>query len=199
MINFCLLHFFLSKFRKIFTFCANLCLCYWNCFCICHLRGFFLPPSLRLSTDCEWGRGLLDGVHQPGDKLHQHHHHHRQGQVVQAPPSPRWTCTSWWGEIWTNSGAGPWVLRGWAWHRREKLFFLGGLQVLANSSHRSTLIVGAFLHRLVPTPACNMGYCVGEGVPCPKGLASTNGYTPCDCEWTFILVFIIVIFGQEIM
>jgi len=35
-------------------------------------------------------------------------------------------------------------------------------------------------YRLVPTPACNMGYCVGEGVPCPKGLASTNGYTPCD-------------------
>lgn len=35
-------------------------------------------------------------------------------------------------------------------------------------------------YRLVPTPACNMGYCVGEGVPCPEGLASTNGYTPCD-------------------
>ena len=25
--------------------------------------------------------------------------------------------------------AGPGVLRGWAWHRREKLLFLGGLQV----------------------------------------------------------------------
>ena len=39
-------------------------------------------------------------------------------------------------------------------------------------------------YRLVPTPACNMGYCVGEGVPCPEGLASTNGYTPCDCKYT---------------
>jgi hypothetical protein len=38
-------------------------------------------------------------------------------------------------------------------------------------------------YRLVPTPACNMGYCVGEGVPCPEGLASANGYTPCDCKW----------------
>ena len=38
------------------------------------------------------------------------------------------------------------------------------------------------VYRLAPTPACNMGYCVGEGVPCPAGLASTNGYTPCDCK-----------------
>lgn len=36
------------------------------------------------------------------------------------------------------------------------------------------------LYRLQPTPSCSMGYCVGEGVPCPSGLASTNGYTPCD-------------------
>jgi len=35
-------------------------------------------------------------------------------------------------------------------------------------------------YRLKPTPGCNMGYCVGEGVPCPEGLASSNGYTPCD-------------------
>lgn len=35
-------------------------------------------------------------------------------------------------------------------------------------------------YRLMPTPGCNMGYCVGEGVPCPEGLASSNGYTPCD-------------------
>jgi len=35
-------------------------------------------------------------------------------------------------------------------------------------------------YRLAPTPGCNMGYCVGEGVPCPEGLASSNGYTPCD-------------------
>ena len=38
------------------------------------------------------------------------------------------------------------------------------------------------VYRLQPTPACNMGYCVGEGVPCPSGLASETGYTPCDCE-----------------
>jgi len=36
------------------------------------------------------------------------------------------------------------------------------------------------LYRLQPTPSCSMGYCVGEGVPCPSGLASSNGYTPCD-------------------
>lgn len=39
------------------------------------------------------------------------------------------------------------------------------------------------VYKLRPTPACNMGYCVGEGVPCPSGLASANGYTPCDCEY----------------
>ena len=37
-------------------------------------------------------------------------------------------------------------------------------------------------YHLQPTPGCNMGYCVGEGVPCPTGLASVNGYTPCDCK-----------------
>ena len=38
-------------------------------------------------------------------------------------------------------------------------------------------------YRLMATPGCNMGYCVGEGVPCPEGLASSNGYTPCDCKY----------------
>ena len=39
------------------------------------------------------------------------------------------------------------------------------------------------VYKLKPTPGCNMGYCVGEGVPCPSGLASSNGYTPCDCKF----------------
>ena len=41
------------------------------------------------------------------------------------------------------------------------------------------------VYKLKPTPGCNMGYCVGEGVPCPSGLASSNGYTPCDCKLSF--------------
>ena len=46
------------------------------------------------------------------------------------------------------------------------------------------------VYKLKPTPGCNMGYCVGEGVPCPSGLASSNGYTPCDCKW-IIIIFVI--------
>ena len=38
------------------------------------------------------------------------------------------------------------------------------------------------VYRLEPTPGCNMGYCVGDGVPCPKGLNSESGYTPCECK-----------------
>jgi hypothetical protein len=44
------------------------------------------------------------------------------------------------------------------------------------------------LYHLDPTPGCNMGYCVGEGVPCPAGLTSESGYTPCDCKFTQALV-----------
>ena len=94
----------------------------------------------------------------------------------------RWECLLW---KWTFR-AGPGVLRGRAWHRCEKLLFLGGIQVNTYSHSTQIPLKPIFLYRhhfrLVPTPACNMGYCVGEGVPCPKGLASTNGYTPCDCE-----------------
>lgn len=36
------------------------------------------------------------------------------------------------------------------------------------------------VYHLEPTPTCSMGYCIGEGVPCPEGLASENGYTPCN-------------------
>lgn len=41
---------------------------------------------------------------------------------------------------------------------------------------------GFIVYHLEPTPTCSIGYCMGEGVPCPEGLASVNGYTPCDCE-----------------
>ncbi|XP_059099319.1 uncharacterized protein LOC131893336 [Tigriopus californicus] len=36
------------------------------------------------------------------------------------------------------------------------------------------------VYHLEPTPTCSMGYCIGEGVPCPEGLTSENGYTPCN-------------------
>ena len=45
------------------------------------------------------------------------------------------------------------------------------------------------VYRLEPTPGCNMGYCVGDGVPCPTGLNSESGYTPCECESDFPLRF----------
>ncbi len=44
---------------------------------------------------------------------------------------------------------------------------------------------GFVVYHLIPTPSCNMGYCAGQGVPCPKGLASKSGYTPCDCKFGF--------------
>ena len=46
---------------------------------------------------------------------------------------------------------------------------------------------GIVVYHLGPTPECNMGYCAGEGLPCPNGLSSKNGYTPCNCKHsTFI-------------
>ena len=42
------------------------------------------------------------------------------------------------------------------------------------------------VYRLEPTPGCNMGYCVGDGVPCPTGLNSVSGYTPCECEYLIL-------------
>ena len=46
---------------------------------------------------------------------------------------------------------------------------------------------GIVVYHLGPTPECNMGYCAGEGLPCPNGLTSKNGYTPCNCKQsTFI-------------
>jgi len=37
---------------------------------------------------------------------------------------------------------------------------------------------------LQPTPACDMAYCAGHMVPCPLGLESDTGFTPCQCEST---------------
>ena len=41
---------------------------------------------------------------------------------------------------------------------------------------------GILVYHLGPTPECNMGYCAGEGLPCPDGLGSSNGFTPCKCK-----------------
>ena len=41
---------------------------------------------------------------------------------------------------------------------------------------------GFVVYRLEPTPGCDMGYCAGQGLPCPKGLASDTGFTPCECK-----------------
>ena len=41
---------------------------------------------------------------------------------------------------------------------------------------------GIVVYHLGPTPECNMGYCAGEGLPCPDGLTSENGFTPCSCK-----------------
>ncbi|CAG7830632.1 unnamed protein product [Allacma fusca] len=35
------------------------------------------------------------------------------------------------------------------------------------------------VYHLQPTPACPSAYCVGYEVPCPAGLSSESGYTPC--------------------
>ena len=37
------------------------------------------------------------------------------------------------------------------------------------------------VYDLVPTPKCNMGYCAGDGLPCPEGMTSSTGFTPCTC------------------
>ena len=34
-----------------------------------------------------------------------------------------------------------------------------------------------------------MGYCAGEGLPCPDGLTSRNGYTPCNCKFLIWIWF----------
>ncbi len=47
------------------------------------------------------------------------------------------------------------------------------------------------VYRLEPPPRCDMGYCAGDGVPCPRGMASVDGYSPCECE--YIAVWLIVV------
>ena len=47
---------------------------------------------------------------------------------------------------------------------------------------------GYVVYLLHPTPDCNMGYCVGEGVRCPQGMDSANGYTPCICKSASVFI-----------
>ena len=121
-----------------------------------------LPP--RLCSNCEWRGCLFHGLHQPGARKR---FEAKMDQIF-------WSRT---GSVAWASLTSVWEIALPGWHTGQHLF-----------SFNTNLLPlkPIFLHwhhfRLVPTPACNMGYCVGEGVPCPKGLASTNGYTPCDCE-----------------
>jgi hypothetical protein len=41
---------------------------------------------------------------------------------------------------------------------------------------------------LQPTPACDMAYCAGHMVPCPLGLESDTGFTPCQCKCNNTLI-----------
>ena len=40
------------------------------------------------------------------------------------------------------------------------------------------------VYRLVPPPICSIGYCAGHRLPCPEGLTSADGFTPCECKLT---------------
>ena len=92
----------------------------------------------------------------------------------------------------TVAGAVPSVLQGvvttTACINQDRECCVGELDISVRNC--SSFVV----YKLKPTPACTggaMGYCVGEGVPCPSGLASSNGYTPCDCKW---IIWMFVIF-----
>ena len=38
------------------------------------------------------------------------------------------------------------------------------------------------VYHLVPPKICNIGYCAGHRLPCPEGLTSPSGFTPCECK-----------------
>ena len=38
------------------------------------------------------------------------------------------------------------------------------------------------VYRLIPPPVCSIGYCAGHRLPCPEGLTSADGFTPCECK-----------------
>ena len=173
MINFCILHFFLSKFRKIFNFCANLCLCYWNCLCICHLRGFFYhlllgsvptvsegvvssTACINQVTSCTSTITTIDKY-----KLFKHHHHHdRHVQVGEGKFEPileqdRECCV---GELdigvrncssWVAYRCSPTTLIGQL--LSLELFFTGWFQRLPATW--ATVLVREFLvPRVLPAP-----------------------------------------------
>jgi hypothetical protein len=49
---------------------------------------------------------------------------------------------------------------------------------------------------LQPTPACDMAYCAGHMVPCPLGLESDTGFTPCQCECKNTIIYLTIKFLQ---
>ena len=45
------------------------------------------------------------------------------------------------------------------------------------------------VYHLVPPNTCSIGYCAGHRLPCPEGLTSPSGFTPCECKeicWVFL-------------
>ena len=38
------------------------------------------------------------------------------------------------------------------------------------------------VYHLVPPNTCSIGYCAGHRLPCPEGLTSPSGFTPCECK-----------------
>ena len=43
------------------------------------------------------------------------------------------------------------------------------------------------VYHLTPPPTCSVGYCAGHRLPCPEGLTSPSGFTPCECKYLFYL------------
>ena len=39
------------------------------------------------------------------------------------------------------------------------------------------------VYHLVPPSVCSVGYCAGHRLPCPEGLTSPSGFTPCECKF----------------
>ena len=122
---------------------------------------YVLITTFRLCSICERGCCLFHCLYQPGKNVLQRKWEKTGGNVLQWKwekkqvgmsynengkktggnvlqwkweEKNRWECLLW---KWTFR-AGPGVLRGRAWHRREKLLFLGGIQV--NTYSHSTQI-----------------------------------------------------------
>ncbi|XP_046406529.1 von Willebrand factor D and EGF domain-containing protein-like isoform X2 [Ischnura elegans] len=50
---------------------------------------------------------------------------------------------------------------------------------------------------LQPTPTCHMAYCAGYMVPCPRGLVSNTGFTPCQFEVELVGVKVVSNLNSE--